>query len=119
MGRSQRKKPSRQPAILSVRGGGATLPWEGATPAETNRLDEFRVPLIQIRVDVLRQSTVGDSVVVISGEARLLVSGPRGILGEVPPHYEHPLRRGGFTVGVLASAEPAKPAATIMFQRVG
>ena len=86
-------------------------------PNDVNQPDEFRVPLIRIQVDVLRQSSVGDSVLVISGDARLLVSGSHGILGEVPPHYEYALRKSGFTFGVLASVEPSKPAATVVFRR--
>ena len=117
MGSSHRRKQSRQPTTLNIREGGPAPHWEGAMTTAVDQPVEFRVPLILIRVDVLRQSSVGDSVLVIGGDAQLLVSGPHGVLGEVPPHYEHALRRGGFTVGVLASVEPSKPAATVVFRR--
>lgn len=120
MGRSQRRKPNRQPETLSFRGGGSGqgLP-EGTTTPEKNRPEELVVPLVRVRVDVLPRSTVGEAVVLFGVDERLLARGTNGILGEVPPHYVHPLRRDGFTVGTLDSIELAEPAATIRFRRGG
>ena len=119
MGRSQRRKPSRQPGALSIRGGGSGLLPEDTAATEMNGPEELVVPLVRIRADVLRRNAVGDPVVLLGVDERLLVRGAHGILGEVPPHHASPLRRGGFTVGTLASVDLGKPAATIRFRRGG
>lgn len=120
MGSSQRRKPTRQPPVLSFRGGGTEGPREETTTTtETDSLEALRVPLVRIRVEVLRQSSVGDSVTLVSTNTELLVSSVRGVVGEVPPHYEQPVRRGGFTDGVLVTADPDKPAATIVVRHGG
>lgn len=113
MGSSPKKKSSRQPKRVVLRGGGLQRPAEfpGPTGMESSRLLE--VPLRQVRAEVLRQSRVGDRVSIMDTGDKLLVTRPRGILGEVPPHFEDTLRDGRVSAGVLRSADSDEPSATI------
>ena len=117
MGSSQRRKPGRPPAIVSVRGGDPIRLWERGSTGDANPEEEIVIPLIAIRVTVLQQSQVGEALAIEEDSSGLVAKSSHGVVGGIPPHYEDVLRQGRVTRGILASVEPDRPAADMVVRR--
>ena len=117
MGSSQRRKPGRQPVTVTVRGGDPIGLWESGPTGETSPEEELVIPLIAIRVAVLRRSRVGEALAIEEDPSGLVARGARGVVGEIPPHYEEVLRQGRVTRGILAAVEPDRPSAKMVIRR--
>ena len=117
MGSSLRRKPGRQPEIVTVRGGDPIGLWEPGPAGEANPQEEIVIPLIAIRVAVLRRSRVGEALAIEDDQSGLVARGFHGVVGGIPPHYEEVLHQGRVTRGILAAIEPDRPAAKMVVRR--
>ena len=117
MGSSQRRKPGRQPATVTVRGGHPIELWQPGPTGEANPEEELVIPLIAICVAVLRRSKVGEVLAIEEGPSGLVARGSLGVVGGIPPHYQEILRQGRVTRGILASVEPDRPGAKMVVRR--
>lgn len=117
MGSSHRRKPGCQPVTVTVRGGDPIGLWESGPTKETGPEEELLIPLIAIRVAVLRQSRVGEELAIEEDASGLVARGARGVVGGIPPHYEEVLRQGRVTTGILATVEPDRPVAQMVVRR--
>lgn len=117
MGSSQRRKPSRQPVRVTVRGGDPVGLWEPGSTGETNPEEELVIPLTRIRVAVLRHSRVGEALAIEEDPSGLVATGSHGVVGRIPPHYEEVLRQGQIARGVLAVVDTDGPAAKMVVWR--
>ena len=113
MGSSTRKKTSRQPRRLAP----AELGSAGGEWDETLDSDVLSVPLVRIRVNVLRRTVEGERVRIVEDTAGLLVWVSRGVLGEIPPHYERAVRQGPYVTGRLTKLRLEPPSAVVSLSR--
>ena len=75
------------------------------------------IPLIAIRVGVLRRSRMGEVLAIEETSSGLVARGSHGVVGGIPPHYEEVLLQGRVMRGILAAIEPSRPSASMVVRR--
>jgi hypothetical protein len=104
MGTSHRRKDSRQPKVLRPSGGGSGAPDVGGKAPE-----KILIPLVKLKLDIVRSAQVGESIRVTGDPSPMLVWTKTGRIGAIPAHLEGIVMSGPYRRGRLDSIHISPP----------